>query len=234
VRLGHEVPLAAPAAEAWRELRVLPPARGSAAGYDGTAVLEDADDERRTATLRLQGAAGAATVAATATVTVLEGRLVIAADVRHGLGGLPPDEATAEDALGHLATTLAYALATAGRPGSAWDTSVPPAPVPGETWDTPSPLPQRPAHTPIPAEATLSPADAPPLAPPGPPADEPPSPLPAVVPAAGVPEVLTPRPRDVVHPGHAPAEEEGRGRWVKAGVVAAAGIAVLRILRGRR
>jgi hypothetical protein len=225
VRLAREVPLAAPAADAWRALRALPPARGSAAGYDGTAVLEDADDERRTATLRLQGAAGPATVAATATVTVHEGRLAIVAEVRHGLGGRRADDATAEDALGLLATTLAYALATAG----AWDESVPPAPTPGATWDTPSPPPQRPSHDPIPEGATLRPADAPG----GSPAGAPPVPLPALVPAAAA-GVLTPRSRDVVHPGQAPPDEEGRGRWVKAGVAAAAGIAVLRILRGRR
>jgi hypothetical protein len=184
MRLAREVPLVVPADEAWQALSLLPPARGSAAGYDGTAVLEDADDEARTATLRLQGAKGAATVAATAAVTVLEGRLAITAVVRDGLGGAAIGEATAEDALGHLATALAYALATAGRPRGAI-----------------------PAAEPAP---------------------------PALVPA-GPTEVLTPRPRDVLHPGQEPPEDEAdRGRWVKVGVAAAAGLAVIGIIRGRR
>jgi hypothetical protein len=208
VRFEREVPLVVGAGEAWRALSALPPARGSAAGYDGTAVLEEADEDARTATLRLQGAAGRATVAATAAVTVLDGSLAITAVVRHGLGGPPLGEQDAEDALGHLATTLAYALATAGRPRSAWDKAVPPARAPAEAWDTPSPPPPRDPRDPIPAGATLTPA----------------------APA----EVLTPRPRDVVHPGQEPAPEADVGRWVKVGVAAAAGLAVLRVLRGRR
>ncbi|WP_028057244.1 hypothetical protein [Candidatus Solirubrobacter pratensis] len=188
MRLEREVPLVAPADQAWRALAVLPPARGSAAGYEGTAVLEDADDEARTATLRVHGALGAATVAATAAVTVLEERLAITAVVRSGLGGAAIDEATAEDALGHLATTLAYALATAGGARSA-----------------------------IPAPAVAS------------------QPAPALVPA-GPSEVITPRPRDVLQPGQAPpGPEDDRSRWVRrVGVAAAAGLAVLGIIRGRR
>jgi hypothetical protein len=107
VRLTHAVPLAAPADEAWEALAALPPARGSAAGYDGTAALVDADDEARTATLRLQGAAGPATVAVTAVVTVLDGTLAITAVLADGPGGTPVGEATAEDALGHLSIALA-------------------------------------------------------------------------------------------------------------------------------
>jgi hypothetical protein len=195
VRLEREVPLVAPADEAWRALAVLPPARGSAAGYEGTAVLEDADDEARTATLRLHGTVGAATVAATAAVTVLEERLAITAVVRSGLGGAAIDEATAEDALGHLATALAYALATVGGARSA---------IPAPT------VAARPAPVPPPVSAALVPA------------------RPA--------EVITPRPRDVLHPGQAPpGPEDDRSRWVRrAGVAAAAGLAVLGIIRGRR
>jgi hypothetical protein len=232
VRLAHEVPLAVPAGEAWGALAALPPARGSAAGYDGTAVLEEADDQARTATLRLQGASGAATVAITATVAIRDGRLAVDADVRHGPGGVPVDEATAEDALGHLATTLAYALATAGRPRSAWDKAVPPSPTPVEAWDTPSPLPHRPPREPIPAGATLSAATVPPPETPPPAASGS-----SLVRAGHAPlspaEVLTPRPRDVLHPGQESAEDD-RARWVKVGVAAAAGLAVLGIVRGRR
>jgi hypothetical protein len=218
VRYEREVPLVGSAEAAWRTLSSLPPARGSAAGYEGLAVVEDADDDAHVATLRLTGAAGAAGVAATAAVTVREGSLHVVAEVRHGPGGLPVDEDTADDALGHLATTLAYALATASRPRRAWDTAVPPTPTTASTWDRPSPPPAPPSREPIPADATLETTVAS---------------LPAVAPVAPT-EVLTPRPRDVVHPGQELVSEEHRRPWVKAGVAAAAGLAVLRMLRSRR
>jgi hypothetical protein len=62
------------------------------------------------------------------------------------------------------------------------------------------------------------------------------TPPPAVLEPAPVlsTEVLTPRPRDIVHPGQELVPEEHRRPWVKAGVAAAAGLAVLRILRSRR
>jgi hypothetical protein len=305
VRYERDIPLVGSADAAWRALASLSPARGSAAGYEGLAVVEDADDDARVATLRLTGAAGAATVAATAAVTVLEGRLHVVAVVRHGPGGLPVDEDTADDALGHLATTLAYALATASRPRRAWDTAVPPSPTPTSSWDAPSPPPAPPSREPIPADATLKTTVAPaegaaeaaapsagpvappagpvappagpvappagpvappagpasppagPVAPPAesaaPPAESAPppaeraappagpaSPPPASPPAVLAPapalstEVLTPRPRDIVHAGEEhPPDQHGRP-WVKAGVAAAAGLAVLRLLRGRR
>jgi hypothetical protein len=222
VRFEREVPLVIAADEAWRALAALPPARGSAAGYDGSVVLEEADDEAHTATLRLRGVAGAATVSATAAVTVHEGGLAITAVLRQGLGGAPLDEATAEDALGRLATALAYALATVGKPRSAWDKGPAPSPTPATAWDAPGPT------LPAAAIADEAPprADAPPRAEAPPPA--------AVVPFA---EVLTPRPHDVVHPGQELEQEEPAGdpsRWVKVGVAAAAGLAVLRIVRGRR
>jgi hypothetical protein len=230
VRYERDIPLAGSADAAWRTLSALPPARGSAAGYEGLAVVEDADDDARVATLRLTGAAGAASVAATAEVAVLEGRLHVVADVRHGFGGLPVDEETAEDALGHLATTLAYALATASRPRRAWDTAVPPSPTPTSSWDTPSPPPAPPSRPPIPADATLKTTVRPE------PETPPPASLPAIVEPAPVlsTEVLTPRPRDIVHAGEEHPPEEHRRPWVKAGVAAAAGLAVLRILRSRR
>jgi len=236
VRYERDVPLVGSADAAWRALSSLPPARGSAAGYEGLAVVEDADDDARVATLRLTGAAGAASVAATAAVTVLEGRLHVVAVVRHGPGGLPVDEDTADDALGHLATTLAYALATASRPRRAWDTAVPPSTTGAETWDKPSPPPAPPSREPIPADATLKTTVAPreDAAEPGTPA--PAASLPAIAAPAPVlsTEVLTPRPRDVVHAGEEHPPDEQRRPWVRAGVAAAAGIAVLRILRSRR
>jgi len=243
VRYERDIPLVAPADAAWQALSSLPPARGTAAGYEGLAVVEDADDDARVATVRLTGAAGAASVAATAEVSVLEGRLHVIADVRHGPGGLPIDEATADDALGHLATTLAYALATASRPRRAWDTAVPPSPTPTTSWDAPSPPPAPPSRPPIPADATLEttvrPSDAAPPAEPALPAGPetpPPTTLPAVVAPAPVlsTEVVTPRPRDIVHAGQEHPPEEHRRPWVRAGVAAAAGLAMLRILRSRR
>jgi hypothetical protein len=53
--------------DAWRALTALPPARGELAGYTGTAVLEEADDDVHVAVFRLQGSAE--TAAATATLT---------------------------------------------------------------------------------------------------------------------------------------------------------------------
>jgi hypothetical protein len=233
VRYEREIPLVVPADAGWRVLASLPPARGSAAGYEGLAVVEDADDDARVATLRLTGAAGAASVAATATVTVLEGRLHVVAEVRHGFGGLPVDEDTADDALGHLATTLAYALATASRPRRAWDTAVPPTRTAADTWDRPSPPPEPRAREPIPADATLKTTVAPEAESPPPAADE--TPQAAIEPAPALStEVLTPRPRDIVHPGQEPAPQEHGRPWVKAGVAAAAGLAMLRLLRSRR
>lgn len=265
MRYERDVPLVGSADAAWRALSALPPARGNAAGYEGLAVVEDADDDARVATLRLTGAAGAASIAATAAVTVLDGRLHVVAVVRHGPGGLPIDEDTADDALGHLATTLAYALATASRPRRAWDAAVPPSTTAADTWDKPSPPPVPPSRVPIPADATLKttvrpgepapshevavtppPTDVTPpptdVTPPPtdvtPPPDEPPPPAlpPAIVEPAPVlsTEVLTPRTRDVVHAGQEHPPDEHRRPWVRAGVAAAAGLAMLRILRSRR
>jgi hypothetical protein len=228
MRYEREVPFAGSADAAWRTLSELPPARGSAAGYEGLAVVEDADDDARVATLRLTGAAGAASVAATAAVAVLDGRLHVVAEVRHGPGGMPVDEDAADDALSHLATTLAYALATASRPRRAWDAAVPPTPETADSWDRPSPPPAPPSRSPIPADATLTATVRPDTPPPASP--------PAVIEPAGVlsTEVLTPRPRDIVHAGEEHPPDEHRRPWVKAGVAAAAGLAVLRILRSRR
>jgi hypothetical protein len=105
---------------------------------------------------------------------------------------------------------------------------VPPSPTPTSSWDAPSPPPAPPSREPIPADATLKTTVAPESPPPASP--------PAVVAPAPVlsTEVLTPRPRDIVHAGEEhPPDEHGRP-WVKAGVAAAAGLAVLRLLRGRR
>jgi hypothetical protein len=66
---------------------------------------------------------------------------------------------------------------------------------------------------------------------------EPPeTPLPAIVEPAPVlsTEVLTPRARDNVQAGEEHPPHEHRRPWVRAGVAAAAGLAMLRILRSRR
>ena len=48
--------LETPLDEAWATLSTLAPARGTLAGYTGTIVLEEADDDTHTAArLRLQG-----------------------------------------------------------------------------------------------------------------------------------------------------------------------------------
>jgi hypothetical protein len=237
-----EVPIVVSVEDAWRVLSALPPARGSAAGYDGTAVLEDADDDTLTATLRLQGAAGTATVAARAAVTVLEGRLAISAAVAHGPGGPPPAQDAVEDALGHLATTLAYALATANRSRTAWDAAVPPTPTPTGAWDAPSPPPSRPSRQPIGADAVLTaalPGDAPapsPPAPAAPRADAPALPAPPEPPRADAPAL--PAPPEPTHADApalpAPPEPGDERRWVRRGVAAAAVVAAIAVVRGRR
>jgi hypothetical protein len=225
----RELPLAAPADAAWAALATLEPARGSAAGYAGSVSVLDLDDDERVATLRLLGAAGASTVAVTASVAVREAALDVSADVAFGPGGQPVDEETAREALGHLATTLAFALATAARPRRVWDAAVPPTPSPSFAWDAPSPPPTQPLREPIDETATLAPAE--------------PRVEPAPVARRGVPElappvveggVLTPRRRDVVTPGEEPVGGWDERRLIRVGIAAAAGLAALRILRGRR
>jgi hypothetical protein len=216
--LTFERPLAVTPDAAWAALAALGPVHGSAGGYTGIASVLDLDDDERVATLRLVGGSGVASVAVLATVAVGESALTVAAEVTQGPGGTAVDDETAAEALGHLATTLAYALATAARPRRAWDTTVAPTPASTpEAWDAPSPPPPRAPRDPIPATATLAPADPPPAAQ-----------LP-VAPSPVEPEVLTPRQRDVLVPG-----TRDERRWIKAGVAAAAGLAALRILRGRR
>jgi hypothetical protein len=224
-----ERPLAVGPDAAWAALAELGPAQGSAGGYTGTASVVDLDDDERVATLRLVGGSGTASVAVLATVGVRESALTVAADVTQGPGGRAVDDETIEEALGHLATTLAYALAVATRPRRAWDTSVPPTPTPTPTaWDAPSLPPAHAPREPIAATATLSPA-APRAARPGPGRRE----LPVVAPPVAH-EVLTPRRRDMLGPGGEPVRRREERRWVTAGVAAAAGLAALRILRGRR
>ena len=52
---GAAVILDTPLDAAWAALSTLPPARGTVAGYTGTARLEEADDDTHTAILRLNG-----------------------------------------------------------------------------------------------------------------------------------------------------------------------------------
>ena len=71
---GAPVILDTPLDEAWAALSTLAPARGTVAGYTGTAVLEEADDDTHTATLRLQGTGPNGPVTATVTATLEAGR----------------------------------------------------------------------------------------------------------------------------------------------------------------
>ena len=56
--------------DAWAILSTLPPARGTVAGYTGTARLEEADDDTHTAILRLNGRGPTGPVTATITATL--------------------------------------------------------------------------------------------------------------------------------------------------------------------
>jgi hypothetical protein len=178
--------------------------------------------------VRLTGAAGAAAVAATPRSHGARGRLHVVADVRHGPGGLPIDEGHADDALGHFATTLAYALGD----------RLPPAPRVGhrraaepdpDTWDAPSPPPAPPRgsrsrrrHAETTSDESSAAAEAP-LAP----RSSRPRPC-------SPPRSLPPRRTTSFQPGRSNPPEEHRRPWVRAGVAAAAGLAMLRILRSRR
>ena len=62
--------LETPLDEAWAALSHLPPARGTVAGYTGTARLEEVDDDTHTAILRLQGTGPNGPVTATITATL--------------------------------------------------------------------------------------------------------------------------------------------------------------------
>jgi len=59
--------LARPLDDAWAALSRLPPARGTVAGYSGSARLEEADDDTHTAVLRLTGGGPKGPVTATIT-----------------------------------------------------------------------------------------------------------------------------------------------------------------------
>ena len=59
-----------PLEKAWAALSTLAPARGTVAGYTGTAVLEEADDDTHTATLRLQGIGPDGPMVASVTATL--------------------------------------------------------------------------------------------------------------------------------------------------------------------
>jgi carbon monoxide dehydrogenase subunit G len=59
-----------PLDDTWAALSSLPPARGTVAGYSGTARLEEADDDTHTAVLRLTGTSPQGPVTATITATL--------------------------------------------------------------------------------------------------------------------------------------------------------------------
>jgi hypothetical protein len=62
--------------EAWSTLSTLPPARGTVAGYSGTARLVEVDDDTHTAILRLNGTGpqGPVTAMITATLEAVDHR----------------------------------------------------------------------------------------------------------------------------------------------------------------
>ncbi len=249
-----ECDVAAPLEAAWHALASLEPRRATVAAgplrFAGTARLEEADDDERTATLRVQAGevGGHATAMATVRVALSpagdESHLTLVATVHTGPGATLPDGAAAA-ALHRLATDLAAALADPAaprRPAPSWaaaPSALPPAP----------PAPPRPAGPPSPA---LRPSPERP-APPSPPRPTPepapaPVPPPGAAPAPAASPVAPARPvAPLPSPGAAPAPAASRGapapasRAVErrrtvalAGAAFAAGLAAGRLLRGRR
>jgi hypothetical protein len=74
---------------AWAQLLAHPVLRGTLAGHAGTAILEEADDDARTARYRLQGTAATATVTATLRSAGAETAIDLRAEV---FGDVPRDE----------------------------------------------------------------------------------------------------------------------------------------------
>jgi hypothetical protein len=62
--------VAAPVDDVWRRVLAAAPLRGALAGYTGTAVLEEADDDERVARFRLQGMSAGAPAAARVTAAL--------------------------------------------------------------------------------------------------------------------------------------------------------------------
>jgi hypothetical protein len=103
--------------EAWRRVLAAGTLRGSLAGYTGTAILEEADDDEHVARFRLQGMRGPSPATATITATLAaagEGtEVALSADVFGGVerGELLAAVAEAVEAAAEAALTPAAVAA---------------------------------------------------------------------------------------------------------------------------
>jgi hypothetical protein len=89
--------------DAWHALTALPPARGELAGYVGTAVLEEADDDVHVAVFRLQGTSGSAAATATLTTALAPASDGVSLGLELDLHPGPGSELTREGVLAALA-----------------------------------------------------------------------------------------------------------------------------------
>ncbi len=103
--------------DVWRTLLAHPSLRGALAGYTGTAVLEEVDDDERVARFRLQGVRGASPATATVTAALSP-------------AGAGTEVALAAEVFGDVAAgALLAAVAGAAAPAMAAPVA-PPAPAP--------------------------------------------------------------------------------------------------------
>jgi hypothetical protein len=129
--------------DVWRALLAHPSRRGTLAGYTGTAVLEEADDDARVARFRLQGARDGlpATARVTAALTAAgDGTEIgLAADVH---GEIAPDAlvAAVEEAAREAppAVTAADEAAPAAPPVGAAPPEAAPPPAPSHGLPAPA------------------------------------------------------------------------------------------------
>jgi hypothetical protein len=123
--------IAAPVEEVWRRVLAATGLRGSLAGYTGTAVLEEADEDEHVARFRLQGTRDASPATATLTAALSpageETEVALRAEV---FGG-----ATTDELLAAVAKAATAAIATAAEAAPA----APPAvPAPGQAAPPPA------------------------------------------------------------------------------------------------
>jgi hypothetical protein len=102
--------------DAWRALVALRPARGELAGYSGTAVLEEADDDVHVAVFRLQGSAGTATATATLTTALAPASDGTSVAFELDLHPGPGAEVTREEVLAGLEDAVPAILASSPPP----------------------------------------------------------------------------------------------------------------------
>jgi hypothetical protein len=103
--------LETPLEAAWAALSSLAPARGTVDGHTGTAVLEEADDDSHTATLRLQGIGPHGPVTATVTAALEPAGAGTRLHLATRAYPHPPDAASIE----RITTLLAAAIDRAPR-----------------------------------------------------------------------------------------------------------------------